>query len=144
LTWERAKPVQATIPALSMVMGQAHLRLGEPGQAVEPLSEALSANPKNDSLRKSLGITLSTLGRHDQAYDTIEPFLQRNGSDTDALMVALQAIYQVHAAGKSIGSPEQDQARAEAYAKAYTEAKGPNQALVQKWLQFLGAAGAAK
>ena len=61
-------------------------------------------------------------------------------NDTDALMVALHALYQAHADGKSLGTPDQDLARAAAYAKAYAAAKGPNQPLVEKWVQFLSAA----
>jgi VWFA-related protein len=139
LNWERAKSAQLAIPALPVVIAGAYLRLGQPAQAVGPLSDALSAQPQNDSLRKSLAVAHSTLGQHDQAYATIEPYLERNTTDADALMVALQAIYQVHAQGKSLGSPEQDRAKAAGYAKAYAAAKGPNQALVQKWLQFLNA-----
>src|SRR5207244_2962822 len=36
-------------------------------------------------------------------------------------------------------SADQDKAKAVEYARAYAAAKGPNQALVDKWLQFLGA-----
>jgi predicted Zn-dependent protease len=135
--WERARAAHLAIPGLPVVTAEAYLRLGQPAQAVDPLTEALGAQPQNDSVRKSLAIAQSTLGRHDQAYATIEPYLQRNSADPDALMVALLAIYQIHAQGKSVGSPDQDLARAAAYAKAYAAANGPNQALVEKWLQFL-------
>ena len=135
--WERAKAAHLAMPALPVVIAEAYLRLGQPAQAVGPLSEALGTQPQNDSVRKSLAIAQSTLGRHDQAYATIAPYLEKNATDPDALMVALQAIYQVHAQGKSLGSPDQDLARAAAYAKAYAAANGPNQALVEKWLQFL-------
>ena len=111
---------------------------------VAGLSEALSQQPQNDSVRKSLAIVQSTLGRHEQAYATVEPYLEKNAADADALMVALQAIYQVHADGKSIGSPDQDRAKAALYAKAYAAANGPSQALVEKWLQFLNSADGAK
>jgi VWFA-related protein len=137
--WERAHAAHLAIPELPVLIADAYLRLGQPAQAVDPLTEALGTEPQNDSVRKSLAIAESTLGRHDQAYATIEPYLQRNGADPDALMVALLAIYQIHAQGKSLGSPDQDRAKAAAYAKAYAAANGPNQALVGKWLQFLDA-----
>ncbi|HTL01550.1 MAG TPA: VWA domain-containing protein [Vicinamibacterales bacterium] len=137
--WERAKSEQLAIPALSTVIGQAHMRLGEQAQAAGPLSEALSAQPQNDSVRKSLAIVQSNLGRHDQAYDTIQSYLEKHMNDTDALMVALHALYQVHAAGKSLGTAEEDLSKAMTYAKAYAAAKGPNQPLVEKWVQFLSA-----
>jgi tetratricopeptide (TPR) repeat protein len=135
--WERARTAHLVMPVLPFVIGDAYLRLGEPGQAVGPLSEALSAQPQNDPLRKSLAIAQFGLGQYDQAYATIEPYLERNATDADALMVALQAIYQAHAQGKSVGTPDQDRVRAAAYAKAYAAANGPNQALVEKWLEFL-------
>jgi hypothetical protein len=59
-------------------------------------------------------------------------------------MVALQAIYQIHADGKTIAAPEQDNAKAIQYAKAYAAANGPSQALVEKWLQFLAGPSATK
>ena len=108
--WERAHAAHLAIPALPVFIAQAYLRLGQPAQAVGLLSEAVTAQPQNDPLRKSLAITLATLGRHDQAYAAVQPYLERNGTDADALMVALQAIYQVHAQGKSLGTPEQDRA----------------------------------
>ena len=92
----------------------------------------------SEQMLLDLAIAQSRVGQHQDAYATITPFLAKNQSDTDALMVALQAIYQVHAEGKSIDSADQDKAKAVEYARAYAAAKGPNQALVDKWLQFLG------
>jgi hypothetical protein len=125
-------------------MAEAYLRQGLPAQAVAPLSEALAVQPANESLRKNLAIAQSKLGQHEKAYATVGPYLEKNAGDADALMVALQAIYQVHAEGKTIESAEQDKARAALYAKAYASANGPNQALVDKWLQFLGATSIPK
>jgi VWFA-related protein len=142
--WERARAAQLALPALPVVMAEAYLRLGQPAQAVQPLVDALSRQPQNDPLRKSLAVAQSRLGQHELAYATVQPYLERNAGDADALMVALQAIYQIHAEGKSIGSPEQDHAAAVLYAKAYAAANGPNQALVDKWLQFLTTTSGAK
>ncbi|MSO56107.1 MAG: hypothetical protein EXQ55_04185 [Acidobacteria bacterium] len=89
-------------------------------------------------------MTQSRVGQHERAYATITPYLAKNQSDADALMVALQAIYQVHAGGKTIGTAEQDKANAATYARAYAVASGPSQALVDKWLQFLNAGDPGK
>jgi VWFA-related protein len=135
--WERARTAQLAIPALSIAIGNAYLRLGQAEKAVGPLSEALSAQPQNDPLRKNLAIAQSSLGQYDRAYATVGPYLERHPADADALIVALQSIYQVHAEGKSLETADQDRAKAAAYAKAYAAANGPNQALVEKWLEFL-------
>jgi VWFA-related protein len=140
--WERAKAAQLALPALPVVIAEAYLRQGQPAKAIGPLGEALASQPQNDVLRKNLAVAQSRLGQHEQAYATITPYLERNGTDADALMVALQAIYQVHAEGRSIGPADRD--KAIAYAKAYAAAGGPNQALVEKWIQFLGSATETK
>jgi Flp pilus assembly protein TadD len=58
---------------LPEVIAEAYLRLGQPAQALAPLSEALTRQPQNDPLRKNLAIAQSTLGQHEQAYTTIAP-----------------------------------------------------------------------
>ena len=137
--WERARGANVPVSSVAAVIAEAWLRLGQPTQAIAPLTDALTKEPQNDGLRKDLAIAQSRVGQHQDAYATITPFLAKNQADTDALMVALQAIYQVHAEGKSIDSADQDKTKAVEYARAYAAAKGPNQALVDKWLQFLGA-----
>lgn len=135
--WERARAAQLQLPGMQVILADGWLRLGQPAQAIEPLTEALDRQPENDDIRKNLAVAQSHLGMHEQAYPTITPFLERHPSDTDALMVALVALYQVHVEGKTIGSAEQDKSKAAAYARAYTNAKGPLVPLVEKWAEFL-------
>ncbi len=135
--WQRARAAQLQLPGMQIIVANGLLRLGQPAQAVDPLREALEREPQNDQIRKSLAVAQSHLGLHEQAYPTIAPFLERNPSDADALLVALHALYQVHVDGRTIGSAEQDKAQAAAYARAYAAAKGPQSALVEKWAEFL-------
>jgi tetratricopeptide (TPR) repeat protein len=136
-SWERARAANLQLPALQVVIADAWLRLGQPADALEPLRLALERQPQDDHIRRNLAVAQSHLGLHEQAYPTIVPFLERNPKDTDALMVALHALYQVHIEGKTIGSAEEDRARAATYARAYADANGPNAALVEKWAEFL-------
>jgi predicted Zn-dependent protease len=122
---------------MQMVLAEGWLRLGRPADALEPLRQALDRQPGDLEIRKNLAIAQSHLGLHEQAYPTIKPYLEKNPSDVDALLVALQALYQVHAEGKTIESAAEDRAQAAAYAKAYTAAKGPMLALIDKWVEFL-------
>ena len=113
------------------------LRLGQPADALEPLRLALERQPQDDDVRRNLAIAQSHLGLHEQAYPTIVPYLRRNPKDADALMIALHALYQIHIEGKTIGSAAEDKAKAGEYARAYAAANGPQQALVEKWAEFL-------
>ena len=135
--WERARSAQLQLPGLQLVIADAWLRLGQPADALEPLRLALEREPQDDDIRRNLAIAQSHLGLHEQAYPTIVPFLTRNPKDADALMIALHALYQIHIEGKTIGSAAEDKARAAEYARAYAAANGPQQALVEKWAEYL-------
>ena len=135
--WERARSARLQLPGLPVILAEGWLRLGRAADALSPLSEALEQQPQNDDLRKNLAITQSFLGLHEQAYPTIKPFLEKHPDDVDGLMVALQALYQVHSEGKTIGSAADDKRDAAVYAQAYAQANGPMQPLVAKWAEFL-------
>ena len=136
-SWERARAAQLQLPALQTVLADGWLRLGRPADALEPLRAALEREPQNDGIRRNLAIAQSHLGLHEQAYPTVVPFLEKNPSDVDALLVALHALYQVHVEGKTIGSAEEDKAKAATFSRSYLAAKGPHSALVEKWAEFL-------
>ena len=135
--WERARAAKLPLPALQVILADGWLRLGQPADALAPLREALERQPQDDDIRRNLAIAQSHLGLHEQAYPTIVPFLDRHSNDADALMIALHALYQLHVEGKTIGTAEEDRARAAAYARAYADAKGLQLALVEKWAAFL-------
>ena len=136
-SWERARSAKLQLPGLQLVIADAWLRLGQPADALEPLRLALERQPQDDDIRRNLAIAQSHLGLHEQAYPTIVPYLERNPKDPDALMIALHALYQIHIEGKTIGSAADDKARAAEYARAYAAANGPQQALVEKWAEYL-------
>ena len=135
--WERARAAQLQLPGLQLVIADAWLRLGQPADALEPLRLALERQPQDDDIRRNLAVAQSHLGLHELAYPTIVPYLERNPKDADALMIALHALYQIHIEGKTIGSAAEDKTRASEYARAYAAANGPQQALVEKWAEYL-------
>ena len=135
--WERARAANLQLPALQLVIADAWLRLGRPADALEPLRLALERQPQDDHIRRNLAVAQSSLGLHEQSYQTIVPFLDRNPKDADALMIAMHALYQVHMEGKTLGSAAEDRSRAAIYSRAYADANGPHAALVDKWAEYL-------
>jgi VWFA-related protein len=142
--WERVRASQPQFPLLSRFIGYARLRLGQTEQALEVLQDAAQRQPADDDLKKNLGIVQAIAGHPDRAYATLTPYLATHPTDQDALLVVLQEIYLAHAAGRSLSTPEQDRTVAAKYAQAYISAKGPYEALVTKWMDFLREAGTAK
>jgi Flp pilus assembly protein TadD len=135
--WERARAANLPVPQLPVLIANAYFRMGDAPHAIDPLVAALQRQPQDDAVRKTLAVAQSQAGRHEDAYATVTPYLERHAADADALLIALQAIYQVHAGGKSIAGPAEDKAAAAKYARAYSAAGGPNQTLVDKWLKTL-------
>jgi tetratricopeptide (TPR) repeat protein len=135
--WERARAARLDLPGMQLVLADGWLRLGQAAQALDPLKQALDRQPQDDEVRRNLAIAQSHLGLHELAYPTIVPYLERHPTDADALLIALHALYQIHVEGKTIGSADQDRARAATYARAYAAASGPQLALVEKWAEFL-------
>ena len=57
--------------------------------------------------------------------------------DVDSLLTGVEWIYQLRVAGTSAQSPAEDVKLARTYADAYAKAKGPQAALVRRWMDFL-------
>ena len=134
VTWRQAVAAERQTGLTYSLLGDALLRLGNAANALDPLREALSRWPDDDGIRRRLAIAHATIGQHDEALSTIEPYLPRHASDHEALLVAIQAIYEAHLAGHVVVSAEQDRERLRRYADAYAAANGPHQALVSSYL----------
>ena len=134
VTWRQAVAAERQTGLTYSLLGDALLRLGDAALALDPLREALSRWPDDDGIRRRLAIAHATIGQHDEALSTIEPYLPRHASDHEALLVAIQAIYEAHLAGHAVVSAEQDRERLRRYADAYAAANGPHQALVSSYL----------
>ena len=134
VTWRQAVAAERQTGLTYSLLGDALLRLGNAANALDPLREALSRWPDDDGIRRRLAIAHATIGQHDEALSTIEPYLPRHASDHEALLVAIQAIYEARLAGHVVVSAEQDRERLRRYADAYAAANGPHQALVSSYL----------
>ena len=134
VTWRQAVAAERQTGLTYSLLGDALLRLGDAALALDPLREALSRWPDDDGIRRTLAIAHATIGQHDEALSTIEPYLPRHASDHEALLIAIQAIYGAHLAGHAVASAEQDRERLRRYADAYAAANGPHQALVSSYL----------
>lgn len=111
--------------------------VGDTATAIPPLRDALSRWPDDDDLRRRLGVAYALAGQPADAVTTLGPYLERTMSDHETLQVAIRALYDAHAAGGSVGTPEEDQVLASRYATAYAAANGPDQALVNRWAAFV-------
>ena len=130
--WRQAVAGDGSASLTYGLLGDALLRSGDAALAIDPLREALGQWPDDDEIRRRLAIAHAMVGQHDEALSTIEPYLSRHSSDHEALLVAIQALYEARLAGRSVATPEQDRESVGRYAEAYAAANGPHLALVSK------------
>jgi len=72
-----------------------------------------------------------------EALALLDEYIARHASDADALLLALRLLYEARSAGGRILSAADDTASARRYAELFKAAGGPNQALVDRWVNFI-------
>ena len=135
--WRQAVAGDGPASLTYSLLGDALLRSGDAALAIDPLREALGQWPDDDEIRRRVAIAHGMAGQHDEALSTIEPYLSRHASDHEALLIAIQALYETRLAGRSVATPEQDRESVGRYADAYAAANGPHLALVAKLEKFV-------
>jgi predicted Zn-dependent protease len=106
-------------------------------QAVDILKEASKLWPDNEQVQLRLGTALAMDGKAAEALTVLDPYLAKHPEDHERHFVAMRTIYEAHAAGRTVGTRDEDRARFERYATAYVAAGGPQTALVEQWRRFL-------
>ncbi len=136
-TWQRALASPAPAPVAYRAFADAAFRLGDTQRAIAPLREGMNRWPDDDELRRRLAIAYEVGLQHADALAIVQPYLDRHPTDPDALLVAVHAVYSARLAGQPLLGPDQEKARAATWAHAYSAAKGPHDALVATWADFV-------
>jgi len=135
--WQTSLITESTAPFVYTLLGDALLRLRDMDQALDILTEARALWPNDDEVTKRLGTALAMANKPIEALKVLEPYLAAHPADHERLFLALRAIYEARAAGRTIKSADEDKALFHTFADAYAAAKGPQQALVDQWRKYL-------
>jgi VWFA-related protein len=135
--WKTSLVTESDAPFIYTLLGDAMLRLRDVESAIDILTEASTLWPGDDEVLMRLGTAQIMGGQVDEALQTFEGYLARHPDDAERHFLALRALYEARAAGRSIKSPEADRALFERYAAAYAAANGPQQALVEQWRKYM-------
>jgi hypothetical protein len=120
------------------VIGDALLRLQDGDEAAALLSEAHGKWPDDERFVARLAASEAMRRRPREAMALLDGHIVLHPSDADALMLALRLLYDARAAGGRIASAEDDIASARRYAELYKAAAGANQALIDRWVRYIG------
>jgi VWFA-related protein len=131
--WQLSLGTEPRPAAVYTMAADARLRTGQALSAIDILKPAYERDPTHDEIARRLGMAYSMTGRHAEALPVLDSYLSRRPTDQEMLFAAIVAQYEVARAGQPLSNLDRTKLRK--YAAAY---KGPNQALVDKYLSTIG------
>jgi VWFA-related protein len=131
--WQLSLGTEARPTAVYMMAADARLRTGQALSAIDILKPAYERDPTHDEIARRLAMAYSMTGRHADALPVLDNYLTRRPTDQDMLFAAIVAQYEVARTGQPLSNVDRTKLRK--YAAAY---RGPNQALVDKYLSTIG------
>jgi VWFA-related protein len=135
--WHTSLINGSDLPQIYEWLADTLMRTRELAEARAILEEAIAKWPADSRFAKQLALVYATFGRGREAARALERYLADHPNDVDAVFLAIEWMYHLHAAGAVVHSPAEDLKRVVGYAEAYRKARGPQTALVKQWVEFL-------
>jgi VWFA-related protein len=132
--WQLALGGEPRPQAVYTMAADARLRTGQAASAIDILKPAYDRDPAQQEIARRLGMAYSMMGRHADALPVLDSYLTRQPTDQEMLFAAIVAQYEVARGGQPLSNV--DRAKLRKYATAY---RGPNQPLIEKYLETIGA-----
>ena len=132
--WQIALGSEPRPPAVYTMVADARLRTGQAASAIDILKPAYERDPAQDEIARRLAMAYSMTGRHGDALPVLDGYLEGHPTDQEMLYAAIVAQYELTRNGQPLSNVDRTKLRK--YAAAY---RGSNQALVEKYLQTIGA-----
>ena len=135
--WQTALIDGSDFPQVYDWLAGSLLRTRDLSTARSMLEEAVAKWPSDVRFARPMALVYATLGQGVEAMRALERHLAAHKEDVDGMFMGVEWIYQLHSAGVVLHTPAEDLKLARSYADAYTKAKGPQAALVRRWVGFL-------
>ena len=135
--WQTALIGEVGSPVLYALLSDALVRAKEQDQALAILSEGLAAFPGDEGLRRRLGMAYATAGRGEEALPLLTAWVDTHPEDQGALFATLALLFEGFSRETAGAAPAEERERLTRYAKAYVDGKGPNRAVIERWLRYL-------
>jgi VWFA-related protein len=139
--WQTSLIDGSDFPQIYEWLADALMRERRMPEARAVLEEAMAKWPADLRFVKPMAMIDATFGQGQQAVRLIERHLEANPEDLDALQISVEWIYHLKLARTAARTPAEDARLARRYADAYIKAKGPQQALVRRWIEFIEKTG---
>jgi tetratricopeptide (TPR) repeat protein len=135
--WQTALIDGSDLPQIYEWLGETLARTRDYTAARSILEEAVGRWPSDTRFGRTLALSYATLGKARDAIRTLDRYVADGRPEPDLLLLMVEWLYQVHRNGAVVQNDAGDVAMAQRYAAEYARLKGPKEALVQQWLDFL-------
>jgi VWFA-related protein len=132
--WQIALGTEPRPATVYTMVADARLRTGQASSAIDILKPAYERDPSQEEITRRLGMAYAMTGRHADAIPVLDNYLTSHPTDQEMLYAAIVAQYELARGGQPLSNVER--AKLRKYAAAY---RGSNQALVEKYLETIGA-----
>lgn len=135
--WQTSLIDGSDLPQIYEWLADALMRQRRLAEARAVLDEAMTRWPGDLRFVKPMAMIAATFGQGQQAVRLLARHLEVHPDDVEALQLGVEWIYHLKLARTAARTPAEDVKLARAYADAYVKAKGPQQALVRRWIEYL-------
>jgi VWFA-related protein len=135
--WQTALIDGSDLPQIYEWLADALMRQRRLAEARAVLEEAMTRWPADLRFVKPMAMIAATFGQGQQAVRLLARHLEAHPDDVEALQLGVEWMYHLKLARTAARTPADDVKLARTYADAYAKAKGPQQALVRRWIDYL-------
>jgi VWFA-related protein len=135
--WQTALVDGSDLPQIYEWLGDSLLRMRRLAEAQAILEEATAKWPADERFAEPMAIVYATFGQGQRAARMLERYIETHPDDTEALQMGVEWLYHLRLSNAAAHSRAEDLKLARTYADAYARTKGPQQALVRQWVEYL-------
>jgi VWFA-related protein len=136
--WQTSLVDGSELPQIYQWLGEALARTHALAEARSVLEEAAGRWPADARFTRPLAFVYASFGKGREAVRTLERYINAGGSpEADTFALAVEWIYEIHAAGGVVHNRAEDVKLARSYAERYARSDGAKQQLVKQWVEFL-------
>lgn len=135
--WQTALVDGSDFPDIYAWLADALMRERRMAEARSVLEEAMAKWPGDLRFVRPMALIAATFGQGQLAVQLLARHLAAKPDEVESLQLGVEWVYHLKLARTAARSPAEDVALARTWADAYIKAKGPQQPLVRRWMEFI-------
>ncbi len=135
--WQTSLIDGSDFPEIYEWLTDALMRERRMAEARSVLEEAMAKWPGDLRFVRPMALIAATFGQGQLAVQLLARHLEAHPDEVESLQLGVEWVYHLKLARTAARTPADDVKLARTWADAYIKAKGPQQPLVRRWMEFL-------